>query len=39
MKKLLYEINKWFELYVGWFFVNGRKVEQYNEYLQEKYPN
>jgi hypothetical protein len=28
---------KWFELNLGWFFVNGRKQEMYVEYLKNKY--
>jgi hypothetical protein len=28
---------KWFEINLGWFFVNGRKQEQWNKYLKEKY--
>jgi len=33
MKKII----KWFELNLGWFFINGRKQEQWNEYLKQKY--
>lgn len=28
---------KWFEINLGWFFVNGRKQEQWNKYLKVKY--
>jgi hypothetical protein len=28
---------KWFEINLGWFFVNGRKQEQWNNYLKRKY--
>jgi hypothetical protein len=28
---------KWFEINLGWFFVNDRKQEQWNKYLKEKY--
>ena len=28
---------KWFEINLGWFFINGRKQEQWNEYLKKKY--
>lgn len=28
---------KWFEINLGWFFINGRKQEQWNKYLKEKY--
>jgi hypothetical protein len=31
------KIMKWFELNLGWFFVNGRKQEMYVEYLKNKY--
>jgi len=31
MKKII----KWFELNLGWFFINGRKQEQWNEYLKQ----
>lgn len=37
MKKLLYRINKWFELNIGYIFVNGRKMDQWNKYLKDKY--
>jgi hypothetical protein len=33
MKKII----KWFELNLGWFFVNGRKQEEWANYLREKY--
>ena len=35
MKKII----KWFELNLGWFFINGKKQEQWNEYLKQKYGN
>ena len=28
---------KWFEINLGWFFINGRRQEQWNEYLKQKY--
>ena len=28
---------KWFEINLGWFFINGRKQKQWNEYLKQKY--
>jgi len=31
------KIIKWFELNLGWLFVNGRKQEQHVEYLKKKY--
>ena len=35
MKKII----KWFEINMGWFFVNGRKQEQWENYLKDKYEN
>ena len=37
MKDLMYEINKWFEINIGWFFINGRKTDWYNNYLMKRY--
>tara|TARA_R110000868_G_scaffold393417_2_gene664440 strand:+ start:11817 stop:11981 length:165 start_codon:yes stop_codon:yes gene_type:complete len=34
---MLKKLNRWFELNLGWFFINGRKQEQWNEYLKNKY--
>lgn len=28
-----------FEIYFGWLFVNGRKQEEWSNYLKEKYGN
>jgi hypothetical protein len=33
MKKFI----KWFELNIGWFFVNGFKRDEWRDYLKEKY--
>lgn len=33
------KINKWFEMNIGWVFVNGRKRDRWGEYLREKYRN
>jgi len=30
-------MKKWFEINLGWFFINVRKQEQWNEYLKKKY--
>jgi len=30
-------MNKWFEINLGWFFINGMKQEEWNEYLKKKY--
>jgi len=35
--KVLNKINRWFELKLGWIFVNGRKREDWSKYLKEKY--
>jgi hypothetical protein len=37
MKKLLRACERWFELNLGWFFINGRKQEVWHEYLRKKY--
>lgn len=34
---LLRKFNRWFEIKCGWFFVNGRKQEEYQERLRSKY--
>jgi len=39
MKSFIKRFEKWFDLKLGWFFINGRKQEQWSEYLKEKYPN
>lgn len=30
-------MSKWFEINLGWLFINGRKQQQWNEYLKKKY--
>ena len=35
--KALKRIEKWLDLNLGWFFINGRKQDQWNEHLKEKY--
>ena len=37
IKKIYYIFNRWFEIKIGWFFVNGRKIGSYNETIKEKY--
>ena len=37
MNIILYKIYRFFELHIGWFFVNGHKREHWNNYLREKY--
>ena len=34
---MCYSINKWFEMNLGWFFVNRRKQAAYAAYLRKKY--
>jgi len=38
MKKTLKRLEKWFDLNIGWFFINGNKQEMWSERLKEKYP-
>lgn len=37
MKKLLQRLNRWFDLNLSWFVVNGRKQEEHAKRLKEKY--
>ena len=39
LNKMIKKINRWFEINWGWFFVNGRKQEDWAEYLRKKYGN
>jgi hypothetical protein len=34
---MLSTIKKWFELNLGWFFINGNKQESWARYLRKKY--
>ncbi len=36
IKKMFYQFNRWFELNFGWFFINGRKQDVWNEHLNKK---
>lgn len=36
-KIILEKFEKWFELNLGWFFVNGRKQAARFKYLKKKY--
>jgi len=38
MKNLLKRFEKWFDLNLGWFFINGSKQEDWSELLKQKYP-
>ncbi len=37
MKKLLQKLNRWFDLNLSWFVVNGRKQDEHAKRLKEKY--
>jgi hypothetical protein len=37
IKKTLYKINKFFEIHIGWMFINGYKQKKYYKYLKNKY--
>jgi hypothetical protein len=38
MKNTFKKFEKWFDLNVSWFFINGRKQDYWCEYLRNKYP-
>ena len=37
--RIFKRFEKWFDLNLGWFFVNGYKQEAWSEHLKNKYPN
>ena len=37
MKEMLKRLEKWFDLNLGWFFVNGNRQEDWAKQLREKY--
>jgi len=37
--KIFKKIGRWFDLNLGWLFINGNKTEQYRKFLKEKYEN
>jgi len=37
MKKLLKKLDWIFDYYVGFFMTNGNKVEQYHEFMKNKW--
>jgi hypothetical protein len=37
--KIFKRIEKWFDLNLGWIFVNGRKQDEWCEHLKRKYPS
>jgi hypothetical protein len=34
---MITKFKVWFEKNLGWFFINGRKQKEWNQYLQNKY--
>ena len=38
MKTLIKRLQKWFDLNLAWFFINGQKQEKWCETLKVKYP-
>jgi hypothetical protein len=38
MKNRFKRFEKWLDLHIGWFFINGNKQEAWSERLKEKYP-
>ena len=39
MKNIKYKIVRFFDLYVGWLFINGMRQEDYARKMEEKYPD
>lgn len=39
MKKRLSKFERWFNYYVGWFFTNGNKYHQLENYEEEYLQN
>jgi hypothetical protein len=37
MSIILRKFTKFFEINIGWFFINGNKMEWWNRYINEKY--
>lgn len=37
MIKLIGRINRWFDLNIGFLFVNGRKMDQWLDHINKKY--
>lgn len=37
MKKIVYKFIKFFDLNVGWFFINGMRQDWHREQLRKKY--
>ncbi len=39
LNKMIKNLIKWFEINCGWFFINGRKQDDWVDYLRKKYNN
>jgi hypothetical protein len=37
MKSFLFKLNRFFEIYIGPFFINGYKQEEYSKRMFKKY--
>ena len=37
MNIILSRINRFFEIHIGWFFINGNYQEDWARYLKKKY--
>lgn len=37
MKKIVKKVSRWFDLNLGWLFINGNKTEQWDNYISKKY--
>ena len=37
LKIIMRKLNDWFDINLGWLFVNGRKQEQWAEYIKNKH--
>jgi hypothetical protein len=35
--RIIRKFNKWFEINLGWFFINGNFREDWEKYLGKKY--
>ncbi len=39
MKRILNGLNRRFDIYIGWMFMNGYKVHDYDKKMKEKWQN
>ena len=37
MKKLLNNLDYWFDFYIGYIMTNGNKIYKYHEYMSKKW--